>query len=486
MNDSDQVKENDLNDIFLKVQKQILDSPKQKKPFNTEWLPKNLIEKPIKEYQKLDINKSEYNFDVDIETFLFDNGVKVILAPNKFDQNEKIYFHLLLPYGSRNTHSKDDDLSSTVAINAFNSMGIENMLLKELSQYLAEFSMTKPTIDLDIINTSINMELMHENQLEKAFEIVYAKLQSINHLNVDEFKVAMSKFISEVKVAKNQTELSENAKFETQKNEILSGGHWVMTPTEESELDALTVDKCIDALRYILGDISDAKILISGKFDKNNAKQLAQKFAGNLSSTHKRKCPTIMPYQFPIVTSPTIIGYVEDASSVTEVSIYYPLKEWKIGKDHYFTQYASEILKNHLINKLRNENQQLYSIHASITRHPIKKGDNLLFIDFNCKSNEYETSKKLVLSAINELITNDKGEIQKHLNSCLNMEKKKRDNDKKTTDYWHIKILGKIQDGVDLNLLTEFIEWEKEITSAIIKEFFRTFATSQINLMWNL
>ena len=167
-------------------------------PLNLDWLPGDLPPAPLTEYLRLDSYSDDRSYGIEMESLLFPNGLKAVMAPTH-DKNETISIRLIIPHGKANCAERQEMVASYVGIETLNYMGIKNTPLQDILAALGPLGLGQVYGHMNYYDSEFTLNIKHENQLENALKLIYAKIMSVREICLDEFKTGFALYVEPYK-----------------------------------------------------------------------------------------------------------------------------------------------------------------------------------------------------------------------------------------------------------------------------------------------
>lgn len=432
-------------------------------PYTEEALAETLMERiPAKGtvVDKKVITEKELN----ITELTLSNGVKVILKPTDFKNDE-----ILMSATSKGGQSlvpDADHYSASYATQVVNESGVAEFSKTDLtkmlsgkivrvfpyiSMYSEGFSANSAPKDLEQMLQLVHLYFTSPRQDEEAFESFKSKNKALY-----------------ANLAKNP-----NFFFQDQLSRIMSQNHPRAGgfPTAE-ELDLINFDKAHSIFKERFADASDFTFFFVGNFDEGAITPLLETYLGSLPSLKKNETYKDLGIRPPkgIVSEDIFKG--EDEKSM--VAIRFTGETAYDERTAYQLKSFSDILTIKLIEILREEKGGVYGVGASssIRREPYEHYS--LNISFPCGPENVEPLIEATLKEIERIKT--EGPSEEDLNKIKETQRRDREVKLKENRFW----LNVLEDTYTQNqspaIVFNYEKYVDELTAEDIKNVATKFA----------
>ena len=420
------------------------------------WLREELPTCRVQSRQTLQLYNRAYDYGIGIDTVQFENGCKVLLAPTQ-DQNPGITLRFFLPYG-RAHFPLAESLNADIALRACFGLGFKNSFLSDIIPILQQAGLDRAKFSMGLSTTLVEMDLETEEQLELGLRVMYAQLSWFQEISFNQFKAA---FDRAVKTRHDwiieDIETSKGYFYHFLHRRLFGQLSPVLRP-DVNDLRLAVPEKGYAMLKQLFGNFSNTTLLICGNFKNENARWLIQKTIGNLKSISPRMANPIPDFKFPENANRVKRGErlpVSDISDLSTTLMYFPVKSWAHGEEQLSYSFASMILSKYLMDKIRFNDQQTYSLLGDITESDLEHGDNLLTLLFYSKTDAHSQLKDQILKAVEALSKESAVVIDDYMKFQREKMTKERNDQKRLTSFWSGILEAYIIQNKDLSLIPQ-------------------------------
>jgi zinc protease len=317
------------------------------------------------------------------------NGVRVILKPTSFKNNE-IIFNAYSP-GGTSLYPDVDFQSATNAASLIAAGGIgdfdADMLRQKLSGKSASVGPYISERGEGISGYSDTKEL------ETALQLTYLYFTSPR-----KDTAVFNSIVSRGKAAFENAVRRPEKVFADTLSAILSNNNIRRKPAGLAELEQLNLDKSFEIYKDRFSDASDFTFVIVGNFDLAKIKPLLAQYLGALPSTGRKETAKDLHIQIPAgVIKKTVYSGSENKATVQLVLsgdyLYSEANKDKLEAIKY-------ILGLRMLDRLREQEGGVYSPSVSLTSSRTPRSRYAFFIGFGCSPANVE---KLVAAAWEEI-----------------------------------------------------------------------------------
>lgn len=350
-----------------------------------------LLEKP----KKSKIVTQKENSTNGATELLLENGVRVILKPTTFKNNQIIINGY--SYGGTSLATDESYTSASLAALLVNRSGLGSLTKAQISKMLNGRSVNI-SASLSDFTEGISGSSSPE-ELETAMQLVYLYFtQPGKDLNVwsDILSQQQSNFINRG--------VNPIRVFQDTVSAVLNNYDPRNMPQSAAALKAAKINDAHNFFKARFADASGFTFILVGNLDTAKAKLLAQQYLGTLPSLNRKET-----YVNPGIKIPsghfrkTVYKGLEDKSRVQLVFH----SDYKYNESNNIQMDAlKEIVNYRLISRLRAKESGVYtpSVNVSYTKIPSQKFN--LTISFNCAPDNVENLIKASLEEIGSLRKN--------------------------------------------------------------------------------
>ena len=390
-----------------------------------------------------------------ITTLTLSNGIKVLLKPTDF-KNDEISFAAFAPGGT--SLYPDADFQSASASNIIPSYGAGNYNTNDLSKYLSDKQL--------VVQTSIGERTENisggaiNKDLETALQLMYARIteprkdSAMFHGMIERSKAGLANRLSD-----------PNAVFQDTVSAVL-GNHSVRrTGPSLEKLNQINLDKAFEIYKERFANNSGFTFVFVGNIDVNTIKPLIAKYIASLPATGKPEQAKDLNITIPAGNIEKVVHKgTEPKASVNLV----------FSGDYDFN-YAEgvkmnalkEALQIRMLERLREDESGVYSPAVGLSTVKYPKGRFSLTVSFGCAP---ENVNKLIASVMDEVNTmKTVGPPQVNVDKFKAENKLSLESALKTNSFWMSYLLSHLQNQEPLDQINDFNKILDQITPSDVK-----------------
>ena len=414
------------------------------------------------------VTKTNVRADVGVVEWTLSNGVKVVLKPTTFKQDE-VVFRAFSPGGS--SLAADADLVSVEPAAALiSSSGIGSFSRIELGKMLAgKIAGVSPYIgSLDEgLSGSASVK-----DIETMFQLIYMTFTE-PRMDRDVFTVMRD----QTKMMLGNMRSTPNFLFQEALNEALTQNHpRERTPTAEM-IDKMDPDKALAFYKDRFADASDFTFVFVGSFDPAALQPLAERYLASLPSTGRKE--TFKDHN------------VRTPSTVVERKVekgLEPQSHWRVvfsGPFEYNQQQriliraVASVLQTRLREILREDLGGTYSVSAAASYEKMPTQEYSFLIDFGSSPDRAEELMKRVFAEIEAFKAS--GPTDKQLADAKEGFIRDYETSIKTNGYLlqQISVKYQFQEDNELSVLFDLPAWYGRLTAAAIQDAAKRYLNPQ-------
>jgi zinc protease len=394
-----------------------------------------------------------------IKEFTLSNGVKVVVKPTDF-KNDEIRMSAFSFGGTSLIKSDEDAISGGAASQLVNSGG------------LGEFS----EIDLQKVLSGKNVyvfpyigetsEGLNGGSSPQDFETLL-QLVNLSFLQPRKDEQAFQSYMAKTKAFLPNLLLSPEFFYSNEVNRILTKDHPRGSVLRPEEIDKVNLDKAFQIYKERFANASDFKFFFVGNIDLEKAKPLFETYLGSLPSKNETEAFNDIGIRPPEGVVEKEIKKGKEPKSQVTIAFTGKIQD---EKDESLIRAVSEGLTIKLIENLREEQGGVYgtSANAFIRKYPYASYQ--VTIRFTCAP---ENVQKLTNAAYDEIKkVQANGPTTEDLNKVKEARRRDLEKNQKENSYW-LGLLERVYtQGKDINELTEANLRKKidELSSDQLKE----------------
>ncbi|MDQ1151392.1 M16 family metallopeptidase [Sphingobacterium zeae] len=385
------------------------------------------------------------------------NGVKVILKPTDF-KNDEIQIMAYSP-GGTSRYSDADYFSAANASSLIDASGVGQMSNIELTKYLSGKDVSiSPYISERYEGISGRTD---KEGLKSAFELIYAYFTE-PRLDQDIFQSTMTR-------AKGSLEnrlSNPNNVFSDKVKEVLYGNNVRrQNPTVEM-ISKIDRERALAIYKERFADASDFVFTIVGSFDENQIKPYLETYLASLPIQKRNESYKDLNIVEPSKGERVVVHKGKEEKASTQLAYY---GDYSFGETENVNMEALEsVLTIKLLERLREKEGGVYGVGAQASFSKLPKPRYAFSIGFG---SAVDKTDALIASALDEVKKiqeqgPDKGDLEKFLAEQLRQnELNLREN-----SYWLNYISSSYQNDLDLMRYSRRLDNLKKVTPTSVQE----------------
>jgi zinc protease len=390
------------------------------------------------------------------------NGVKVILKPTTFKEDE-ILFRATSPGGTSLVGDKDY-IPASSATQVINAGGVGKFNIIDLRKIMTG-KVAAATPYIFELEEGLNGNSSRRD-LEAMFQLIYLRFtQPRADANAFAFQAAQAKtFLA------NQTAIPEAA-FSNTVLTTRYQNHLRRRPSTVETVDQWDLDKSLAIYKDRFADASDFTFVFVGSFDLATIKPLVERYLGSLASIRRKESWKDVGVRTPTTVVEKRVEKGIEPKSSSAIVFSGP---FEYDPTHRMAIRAmAEILQTRLLETIREELGGTYGINAFAGYERIPNQTYSVTIQFGSAPDRTESLIKRVFQEIELLKTN--GPTDKQVNDEKEALLREYETNSKVNTYWLTQITAKYQSGEDVGALWHMSELYNKIDKAMVQQAAKTY-----------
>jgi zinc protease len=369
------------------------------------------------------IKSEEENKEFNITTITLSNGVKVLLKPTDF-KNDQIIFNGFAS-GGTSLYSDADYQSAANAAGIISANGVGNYSTGELSKYLEGKQVSvRPYINerFEGINGGATPK-----DLETALQLTYAYFtEPLKDTAI--FKGIMDR--SKAGLANRANDPS--SVFGDTVSAVLGNHNIRRTGPSLQKLEQIDLDRAYDIYKERFADASNFTFTFVGSIDVNTIKPLLEKYLGSLPSANKHEDAKDLNIHAPAGRIEKTV-YKGSEPKATVYLVYTGTYDYS-PDNNVKMDAMKETLEIRLLQRLREDESGVYSPGAQVGTVKLPQQRYSFMVHFGCAPQNVEKLIASTLDEINKLKTD--GPLQENIDKWRAEEKTSFEPQLKTNNFW--------------------------------------------------
>jgi zinc protease len=394
------------------------------------------------------------------------NGVKVVLKPTNYKQDE-IVFRAMSP-GGTSLASDKDYMAAYTADEVISAGGLGKFSAVELRKVLAgKMASARPYIDETEEGISGSAS---PKDLETMFQLIYLTFTQ-PRADPTIFGVLTAQMKA---VLANQKASPEYAFGETLQT-TLSQNHFRAHPMTPELVDEMNLDKSLAFYKDRFADASDFTFVFVGNIDLQAMKPLVERYLGALPSIHRKESWKDVGIKPPKgVVQKSVKKGIEPKSQAAIVFT----GPFKYDQEHRIAIRAlTLVLDTKLRETLREELSGTYGVSVSPIYTKIPRQEYMFRISFGCNPERTDELIKVIFREIENLKAN--GPSEKQVNDTRQALLRDNETSMKQNSYLLSQIAYRYQLHEDPNRLVEIPKYYQALSAKTIWDAARTYLSAK-------
>jgi len=398
----------------------------------------NTVNKPlIAQAPKAGTIVSETKNDkIGITSLTLSNGIKVVLKPTDFKNDQVIFTSF--GKGGASLASNDDFISADNA-NLIAQSGVGDFNPTQLTKYLAGKTASAGAYINDLYQGFSGSA--SPKDLETAFQLIYARATNPRK-DVEIF----NKNISDYKVITANKNSSPTSVFADTVQAVMANYHKRGMPTTLADIDKISIDKAYDFYKERFADLSGQTFVFVGNFDVAQIKPLITTYLASLPALNKNENFVdngVNPPKGKV--SKTVKKGLED--KVTVQLVFHDDYTYN-ADNNVMLDALNAALDIKITERLREKESGVYSPRVSLSVEKYPTAHYYFTISFNCaKAN----ADKLINAALEEVTAfRQNGVTAEDLQKFKSEELRQEELSLRENGYWLNYLTNRLKYGDDL------------------------------------
>ncbi len=404
------------------------------------------------------ITSSKTLEDVDATELTLSNGMRVILKPTDF-KNDEILIRAY-SYGGQSLYGNENKENASNASSIISESGVAEYSPSDMTKMLSGKTVRiNPYVGL--YNEGINGQSSPKD-LETAMQLIH-----LYFTNPRKDRESFDSFVNKNKMLLQNLMSNPQFYYSDQVNRILTQDHprGGGFPTTE-ELESIEFEKAFSIFNERFSNAGDFIFFIVGSFEMETIKPLLEQYLASLPASGENesyKDLGIRPPDGPL--EKTVYKGTDPKSSVT--MIYTGETDYD-NDEAYYLNALGQVLTNQLIEILREEKGGVYGVGASGRFSQIPFDNYTFRISFPCSP---ENALDLI-AATREAIEKIKkeGVSEKDMTKIKETQLREHKEDLETNSYWMSSLYSSYYNDLPLDRLGRFEERVKALTSENLQQ----------------
>jgi len=398
-------------------------------------------------------------------TLTLSNGVKVILKPTDFKNNEIIFKGF--SEGGTSLYSDADYESASKAANIVGGGGAGNMNAIQLNKYLNGKDADASPFISD--RTQGISGFAQPKDLELALQLTYAYFTAPRK-DAEMFAGNLSRARASFVNRNNNPQ----AVFQDTLMAVLSNYNIRRTPSTPAKLEQLNLDRAFAIYKERFADASGFTFTFVGSFKIDSIKPLLEKYLGSLPALHKNeKAIDLDIHAADGRIEKTVYRGSEPKATVW---LYFHGKFNDTQENRLNMKALKEALQIRLIERLREEESGVYSPSVNFTSHKIPER-YMIAINISCDPKNVQKLIASTLDEVEKLKAN--GPTQVNVDKFKAEDRRSLELSLKTNGYWLSYLDLEAEEHGDMHEIFNYINNLNKVTPQTVQQRAREYLTDK-------
>lgn len=385
------------------------------------------------------ITSETKNEKIGITTLNLSNGVKVVLKPTDF-KNDQVIFS---SFGKGGTSlASDADFLSADNSTLIAQSGVGDFSPTQLSKFLAGNTASAGSY-IDSHYQGFGGSAAPKD-LETAFQLIYAYAT-----NPRKDTELFNKNMSDMRVMLANKNANPNSVYSDTVQAVLSNYHKRAMPTTLSDLDKINLDKAYAFYKDRFADASGQTFVFVGNFDVEKIKPLITTYLASLPSLNKNENFVDLGINPPKgKVSKTVAKGLEDKATV---QLFLHGDYVYNAENNIQLDALKSALEIKILERLREKESGVYSPGVSLSVEKYPSAHYYFTISFNCAKANVDKLINAALEEVNAVKQN--GATAEDLEKFKSEEQRQDELSLRNNGYWLNYLSNRLKYGEDIELV---------------------------------
>lgn len=418
----------------------------------------NVSEKPLLS-QKIaggEIISEKKDEKIGITTLSLSNGVKVVLKPTNY-KNDEIHFYAYSPGGY--SLCKDSEYESAIHASSLASYGgVADYSLNQLEKYLSGKKVSvSPFIGARYEGFT---GFSSPKELETALQLVYLYFTQPRK-DTAVYK-GMIQLERESLINRNS---DPSTVFSDTISAVLGCYNFRYTPPSNEKLDKINLDRAFEIYKDRFADASDFNFILVGNFDVATIKPLLEQYLGALPTIKRVEKARDLKIVIPSGKIEKKVFKGEEQKSTVQLVFSGDYQYNTTENDNLLA--LSEVLDIRLISRLREDESGVYGVGVNASYEKYPRNRYTFTVAFGCAP---ENVDRLINSTLDEIRKiRENGATQEEINKVIAEERRAIEVQSKENGFWINYLSDKYQNNENPDKILAIQDRLNKITTKTVK-----------------
>ena len=402
------------------------------------------------------IVKTETDPALHTTTLTLGNGIRVILKPTDF-KNDEILFEGFRP-GGTSLYNDADYPNAATAAGYIGGFGVGNFTPVQLSQLMSGRQVSTSAF---IASREEGMSGRSSGKdLETALQLLYLQATAPRK-DTQLFRT----YLENSREALPNRYISPANVFRDTMSYFLGGYSFRSSPPSLKKLDRLSLDRMYAIYKERLGDASGSTFVFVGSFDVDSISPLLARYLGALPAIEKPTAARNLSNPIPAGRWEKKVYKGREDKATVNMIISGPKDDTPL--DDMLLKALGQILQMKLIDHIREQESQVYSPQVKMSTEKYPHSQFALEIGFGCAPANAEHVMDLVRGDIAGL--RSAGITDEYVEKYKAAYSKTLEVAKTSNDFWLAWLIKSVQDKEDPDAILEREKLQEQVTPAALR-----------------
>ncbi len=385
------------------------------------------------------VASEEYLEAVNITEWTLSNGVKVVLKPTDF-QNDEIRFSAFSP-GGHSIYPDDEYQSASIASAIINQSGVGEFDQIQLQKVLAGKQVQVGPFISELEEGFSGFSTIKD--LETMFQLIY--LYFTDPRRDDD---AYNSIMTRQKQILQNLLVDPNYYFNDQVSKLKYKDHPRRGIPTVEDLEEVSLDEIMEVYEDRFADASDFTFVFVGNFTPEDIRPLIEKYIGGLPSIDRDEMWKDVGANVVKGTHTERLYYGEAPKAQVQMS-WSGSFDWDVREDRYDLGSLLDVLRNKLRESMREDQGGVYGVSVSGGSSKYPKEGYAVSLSFNAEPEEVDNLINTAKADIEKLIA---GEItEEDIQKVVEIQRQGRITDLQENGFWSNSLRSYYLYGLDPN-----------------------------------
>ncbi len=397
------------------------------------------------------VDKKKKNKKLGYETWTLENGIKVVVKPTNFKEDEILF--RAFSAGGWSNYGLKDDVSASIAADIMSESGIGDFSKLELEKYLSD-KMVRVNPYLSELSEGLSGSTSPQD-IETFMQLVH-----LHFTKPRKDQEAYESYINKMRgYLENQGASPENA-FRDSIGVIMSNNHPRKKPLTAERLSEADFKRVTYIYRQRFADPSNFTFVFVGNIDTKTFKPFVEQYIGSLPVVRRDENWKNIGVETPSGRINSVVHKGTEPKSIVYLN-YHGKFEYS-WEDRMDIDMVCKILSTKLLESIREEESGVYSIGAYPRTSHYPNPEFEIVISFGCNPDNVDKLIAGVDAEITGLMK--KGPSDEELSKAIQKKLRERESAKEENRYWLNRLYSNIWHGDDPAQYFEYNDYVEGMT----------------------